>query len=118
EVKSKSCDPSEFEDEIWNSREKKKGALVLKANWVPYIYDVAFQSYVLKKSNPNFSVNSFLMLMDKSKYSSVDGLNQRFFLKKEKGRTRVIKKGDVSLSALGEHLLCKLSVNEAVTAIH
>ena len=50
----------------------------------PYLYDVAFQKYVIVKSlkemfpERDFTVNAFLMLADKSRNATVNGLNQLF----------------------------------------
>ena len=118
EVKSKSAHPDEFEDELWNSRELKKGIHSLKTTWKPYIYDVAFQAFVLKNAFPDFEINNFLMCADKSSVASVDGLNQKFVLVEENGRTSAQIKGDVSLNALGNQILCKLPLNEVVDIIH
>ncbi len=119
EVKSKSAHLDTFEGELWNSRELKKGVHSLKSTWKPYIYDVAFQAFVLKNAFPNAKINNFLMCADKSKVATVDGLNQKFVLNTDdRGRSFAEPKGDVSLNALGEQLLCKLDLNETVALIH
>ena len=53
----------------------KKGII---SGWVPYLYDVAFQQFVVQKSFPNWSVKPYLMLANKDALASVDGLNQMF----------------------------------------
>jgi len=119
EVKSKSANPNSFEEELWNSRELKKGVYSLKSDWKSYIYDVAFQAYVVKKAFPNFTVNSFLMCADKSTVATVDGLNQKFILKTDdKGRNTVEINGDINPKSLGEQILCKLPLNDVVEIIH
>ena len=45
----------------------------LTAAWRPYLYDVAFQKYVIGKAFPEHSVKAHLMLADKEKKASVDG---------------------------------------------
>ena len=119
EVKSKSAHPDTFESELWNSRDLKKDIRSLKSTWKPYIYDVAFQSFVLKKAFPNFNINNFLMCADKSTVATVDGLNQKFvLLENEKGRSYAEPQGDVSPKALGDQILCKLDLNETINIIH
>lgn len=118
EVKSKSAHPDTFEDELWNSRELKKGVHSLKSTWKAYIYDAAFQTYVLKQAFPDMKVNSFLMCADKSTAVTVDGLNQKFVLVDDNGRTGAIIKGDVSPEALGDQILCKLPLDEVIGLIH
>lgn len=64
-----------------------------KSNWKAYLFDVAFQKYVITKSFPEFKVIPYLMLADKDKSTTVNGLNQMFRIKKSAGnRTGIIKK--------------------------
>src|SRR5690606_37919302 len=69
EVKAKSFDP---QDE--NLLVGKRGGLV--NGWKPYLFDVAFQRYVIQQCHPVWKIKSYLMLADKSKESPVEGLNQ------------------------------------------
>jgi hypothetical protein len=46
--------------------------------WKPYLFDVAFQKFVLENAFPEFKIDSYLMLADKRKVATVSGLNQRF----------------------------------------
>ena len=75
EVKAKSFDPN---DE--NIFVGKRGALV--PAWKPYLFDVAFQRYVIQNSFPEFQIKSFLKMADKTKKAKVDGLNQLFRISK------------------------------------
>jgi hypothetical protein len=45
--------------------------------WRPYLYDAAFQKYVVKNAYPDFQVSTYLFLIDKTQPASVDGLNQK-----------------------------------------
>lgn len=119
EVKSKSANPAEFFDQLWNVRELKAGKHHLKGTWSEYIYDVAFQAYVVKKAFPDFEVNYFLMCADITKKATVEGLNQRFLLKDVSDEETIVEiVGDVSKEGLGQELLCKLDLNEIVSIIH
>ena len=118
EVKSKSANPRYFHDELWNARLLKRGIHSLKSIWKPYIYDVAFQAFVLKKAFPNYQVNSFLMCADKTAIATVNGLNQKFLLQNKNGRTNVKTIGDISLKALGARILRKLPLTDIVDIIH
>ena len=77
EVKAKSWNP------LKDSFVAKKGKAT-DGQIRPYLYDVAFQKYVivqaLKEMFPykNFTVKASLMLADKSKTATVNGLNQLF----------------------------------------
>ncbi len=83
EVKAKSCD---FDDETGFLNNKG----FMTSGWKSYVDDVAFQKYVITQAFPQFQVFSFLMLVDKTKKATVNGLNQKFQLHKDlNGRTRV-----------------------------
>ena len=82
EVKAKSWNP---EDSF--QKKDNKGQISTNADIKKYLYDVAFQKYVvvqaLKEIFPeeNFTVRAFLMLADKSRTATVNGLNQLFRIK-------------------------------------
>jgi len=61
EVKSKSHDS---EDDNYNAKRKLK----------EHIEDVAFQTMVLREAYPNYEIHSYLLLPDKSKRTTIDGL--------------------------------------------
>ncbi len=111
EVKAKSSDGADPTNFLG-----KKGEI--SSTWSPYLYDVAFQKYVTKKAFPDSQVKGFLMLADKSAVATVDGLNQKFQLRKsDDNRTYVEIIGDVSSNALGKHLLNKINVDELIDKI-
>ena len=108
EVKAKSSDGTNYTDFL-----NTKGEIA--SGWRPYLFDVAFQKYVINKAFPNWNVKGFLMLADKSVRASVNGLNQKFQLRKaENDRTYVEIIGDTSLEALGEPVLSKICVDEII----
>ena len=82
EVKAKSWNPDE--DSFLS---KKKNTKATNSDIRPYLYDVAFQKYVvvqaLSKMFPeeHFTVHAFLMMADKSRTATVNGLNQLFKVK-------------------------------------
>ncbi|MBR5674275.1 MAG: DUF2779 domain-containing protein [Muribaculaceae bacterium] len=87
EVKAKSWDPDG--DKFINDN----GCVVTKIR--PYVYDVAFQKYVvthaLRELYPKsqFTVRTRLMMADKSKTADINGMNQLFKIKEVNHRTRV-----------------------------
>ena len=89
EVKAKSWDPNE--DTFEGSRPKGS----VQSGIRPYVYDVAFQKYVvtqaLKELYPDetFTVRARLMMADKSKTADINGLNQLFKIKKVGNRAEV-----------------------------
>ena len=94
EVKAKSWKP----DAVFIAKQGKTRGCVNR-NILPYLYDVAFQKYVVMKalkelySDQEFTVKARLMMADKSKVASVDGLNQMF---------RIYKNGDRSYAQADE----------------
>jgi hypothetical protein len=112
EVKAKSYDPSDKDESFLNT----KG--FVRPGWAPYLYDVAFQKYVISKSFPGFKVSSYLMLTDKSKTCSVDGLNQKFFLYAEEGRTRVKINEAIKDIGLGDEILIRINVDDIAELIY
>jgi hypothetical protein len=90
EVKSKSFNSYDYEYEFIG----KRGGL--NKSWAPYLFDVAFQKYVIEKAFPEFKVAPFLMLADKDKTTTIDGLNQLFRVSKTSdNRTGVDRKIDM-----------------------
>ncbi len=114
EVKSKSFVPS-IESPFYNSTYLKKGIYKLVSSWKPYLYDVAFQKYVLQKAFPNSHISSFLYLADKSKVATVDGLNQKFFLKNKE--CKVIVDKNLKKENLGDEILIKVKVDDEIDLI-
>jgi len=90
----------------------------INSGWMLYLYDVAFQQYVIEKSIPSCRVTPYLMLANKDVKATVDGLNQKFKISKTSNlRTGIIKAENLSLSDLGESLIAKLNINEEISLI-
>ena len=111
EVKAKS-----FSKDIDRDFLKKAGTKI-DASWKPYLYDVAFQKYVITQAFPEWTVKSYLMLADKTASASVDGLNQKFVLDKDVDRTNIKRNGDVSSEALGERILIQVPADHIIDMI-
>ena len=62
----------------------------VSASWKSYLYDVAFQKYVLQKAFPQYQVASYLVLINKNTVSTVDQLHQKFLVIREGSRSKVI----------------------------
>jgi len=83
EVKAKSVDFATEEGFL------NKGGKIT-SEWKPYLYDAAFQKYVLTKAFPQYQITACLMMADKKALCPTDGLNQKFKIGKNKqGRTIV-----------------------------
>lgn len=110
EVKAKSFNPNEGNIFIGS-----RGGLV--SSWKPYLFDLAFQKYVAKSTYPNFNFEAFFMMADKSKKSTIDGLNQMFRVPAYGNpRTDIIKKAS-SIEEIGESVLSEINVDVIVNAI-
>lgn len=80
---------------------------------LPYLQDIAFQTYVAQHAMPHLSFSSFLMLADKSKRCTVHNLNQNFKIHKDKDqRTTIITNPDLRREDLGEPILTAVPVDE------
>jgi len=116
EVKAKSYDQEE--DSFYDKGQLKKNVKKVTSKWKPYLYDIAFQHYVVSKAFPNHKVIPYLVLTDKSKVATVEGLNQLFILKKDKnGHTTASVRPGISQKNIGSSILAQINVSEAVHLI-
>jgi len=98
----------------------KKKDVKYNADWSLYLFDVAFQKYVIEKAHPQFSVRPYLMLADQNKTASIDGLNQMFRIKNNSNsRTGIEKKEDqlAQLNLPEDSVLSLKDVSEIITKI-
>jgi len=94
----------------------KKGFIA--KDWRPYLYDVAFQFWVMQQAFPDWKITPYLMLADKNKSASVDGLNQLFLVKKDaQGNKSVSTTSDITEELLGNEILTKVDVSRHVHLI-
>ena len=111
EVKAKSYAKSE--DSFWNKI--KPG---INSKWEPYLYDVAFQTWVTRQSLQtaamgHLQVTPYLMLADKETTTTVEGLNQRFFVDFETKNVETVPEL-CTPEALGKEVLIKVDVSKEV----
>lgn len=111
EVKSKSYDKTETSPFLTKEDEIRKP-------WKPYLFDVAFQKFVLSKAYPEYTIESFLMLVDKTAVCQTDGLNQKFkIVKDENDRKNVKVCTSLTEEDLANELLISVPVGEYVQMI-
>ena len=110
EVKAKSYDPKEE-----HTFTTKTGKIV--SSWKPYLFDLAFQTYVTQKSYPNCQVTPYLYLVDKTKSATIEGLNQMFRVKKESDKRTGVEVLANADSDLGENLMGLINHSETVKKI-
>lgn len=83
EVKSKSIDSAD-NSFFWT---QKNG---MKSEWQSYLFDIAFQKYVLLNAYPDYKISSYLMLVDKKSTCQTESLNQKFRIKKNINKIEII----------------------------
>ena len=111
EVKAKSFDSL---DET--PFENKDGSI--SSSWRPYLYDVAFQTYVLQCAMPKHTIKPSLMLVDKHVACPTSGLNQKFRVAQDKHNHKGIKvSNDLGAKDLTPPLVIKVPVGELVNRI-
>jgi len=109
EVKSKSW-------ETGDSFYKPNGELYPK--WHKYLYDVAFQTWVMQKAYPKYNIHPYLMLIDKGVSASINGLHQYFKIEEdEEGRSTVRLTENSSDIELGDPIMTSLDVSDEVALI-
>lgn len=87
----------------------------IDSKWKPYVFDVAFQKYVLEGAFPDAIVSSYLMLVDKSATCNTSGLNQKFILERDSFNRKGVKvSSSLSEEDLSNKLLLKLNVEKAI----
>ena len=111
EVKAKSIRGEDHESFI-----KSNGKL--GGGWDLYLYDIAFQKYVIQSCYSEWKISSYLKLADKNATTTVDGLHQCFKVVSGSDlRTGIEKKEGITKADLGDPILCEINVNEEIDLI-
>lgn len=125
EVKSKSFDSRlGTPDEQWRGsppKDNPKALGAINSKMLPYLQDVAFQTMLFRKAFPELEVTPYLMMPDKAKVATIDGLNQKFKIHKtgtgENQRSWAATVPGTALNSLGNTLLEKIPVDKFVEDI-
>lgn len=104
EVKAKGYDPAN--PKILGA----KGGFL--SDMKPYLYDVAFQRYVLRRAFPAANIRSHLVMPNKTAVCDEPGLSQRLRIIKENGRVRIDVDASLNDGALARRVLCIASLDE------
>jgi hypothetical protein len=109
EVKAKSYsgDPSSLSG-------KRKS---INSDILPYVQDVAFQKYVTQLAFPHCTVSAYLLMPDKSKYATVNGMNQWFKVRRQGRSTEVMVDQRALQPGLAETVLTCVSVDHLVEEV-
>ena len=113
EVKAKS-----FNSQEKNPFTNKKNGTI-NSEWKPYLYDVAFQKYVINQALRDYKVSAHLMMADKSVACPTDGLNQKFLpVKDSNGRIYVEVTKAPTEADLTPQILCTVNVDAECEQIY
>ncbi len=110
EVKAKSISSSNHQSFI-----NTNGSL---GGWNSYLYDIAFQKYVMQLCYPEWQIAASLKLVDKDARTTVDGLYSSFKIVSNANlRTGIEKKEGLTREDLGDSILCTIPVDEEMDVI-
>ena len=116
EVKSKS---SGDENEDTDTFLSKKGDKV-NSKWVPYVYDLAFQKYVMAHCafSRKYTIKAHLTMANKDQAASIDGLNQNFkIIKQDNGGYKVVVPDGLTINQLGTKILKNINLDEVIKKV-
>ncbi|TDN87105.1 uncharacterized protein DUF2779 [Salegentibacter sp. 24] len=112
EVKAKSVSRERHESYL-NSKGNK-----LQGGMDHYLYDVTFQKYVMQLCYPQWEISSFLKLVNKDAFTTIDGLHQCFKVVADSNlRTRIEKKERLTREDLGDSILTEINIDPEVNLI-
>jgi len=110
EVKSKSYNANE--DVFFGARDG------IVSKWKSYLYDAAFQKYVVQKAFPEFEVSASLMMTDKAALCPTNGLNQKIrIFTDDSGRKKAKVVAQLTEEELSKQILCIVNVDDACERI-
>jgi hypothetical protein len=110
EVKAKSFDSTK-------NRSFRGARGGIDSSMKPYLQDVAFQRHLLGLAYPHLQVRSSLMLANKAMACSVDGLNQRFRIRRVDGLPVVTVAPGTDERTVGTPVLARVNVDDLVDEI-
>jgi len=111
EVKAKSIDGENHESFI-SARNKLSGGMQT------YLYDIAFQQYVIQQFHPDWNIAAYLNLVDKSKQTTVSGLNSHFKIAPNSElRTNVEVTPNLTKEEIGDSILALIPVQDEIELI-
>lgn len=82
-----------------------------------YVQDVAFQKFVIQQAFPQTTVSAYLLMPDKSKRASVNGMNQWFKVRRQGRDTQVLVDERALQPGLADSVLTCVSVDHLVNEV-
>ena len=114
EVKAKSWESGK----PFLKKSRRDGAEGIDSEIVEYIYDVAYQKYVISLVHPEWKIRASLMLADKATKAGVDGMNQCFRIVRDgSGQTKVEVSTDAACLCGCGHVLTQFDVDDICNRI-
>ena len=88
----------------------------IKSEYLSYLQDIAFQTWVLQQAFPKSEISSFLVMPNKANNAGIDGLNQMFKITQD---NKVILRipNDVDIYKEAQIILAKVAVDSLVSRI-
>jgi hypothetical protein len=111
EVKAKSIDSTV---EFLNGK-----ANAVSSDWVEYLYDIAFQRFVVRNalSELKYQLRTNLLLVNKDATTDIDGLHQFFKVYSDNNKIKVVTKDGIVRGDLGAQILIPISTDEVCDKI-
>jgi len=111
EVKAKSF--LEGDDKLSNDKTNK-----ISSEWSPYLYDVAFQKWVIEKSTGK-KVLAHLMVVDKGTVASIQGMSKNFKVYKDANERATVQiREGLTKADLGSSILRVINVDKECDLIY
>jgi hypothetical protein len=89
----------------------------IKSDMLPYVQDVAFQKYVVQQAHPGSQVAAYLLMPDKSKRATVNGMNQWFKVRRNGRNTDVLVDARALVPGLADTVLSCVSVDHLANEV-
>ena len=91
-----------------------KDGTAVKPAWVEYLYDIAFQRFVVQNAiiGSSQEIKTNLLLVNKDVATDIDGLNQFFKVYALKNRINVVTKEGLKKNDLGADILISISTDQ------
>jgi hypothetical protein len=106
EVKAKSYD---LEEKILSTKNPS-----VASKWVEYLYDIAFQRYVITNAliEQGFIIKTHLLLVNKDATTDIDGMHQLFKVYSDNGKIKVIARDGLKRKDIGTQILIPIPTND------
>ncbi len=119
EVKSKSFNSEDDEGEPPFLSYEGKANERINTKWIPYLYDLAFQKYVVHKDlhDKGFEIKANLILVDKASKIDIEGLNQKFRIVRDGVFKKVKIEAGLTSASVGTPVLKVINADDIVEKI-